>query len=240
MGDVSSPLSRPETLRVAIHQPNYLPWIGYFDKIAQVDLFVLFDDVQMPQGKSFCSRVKIKGPQGGQWLTVPVQKRSGGLINEITFASANWAQKHVRTIELLYGKAPYFEQFWPPLREVLLEERTHLADLNCALIEKIASQLKLTTRFVRSSQLPLAPVDADQRILAILDHLGAAVYVSGEGSGSMRYVDQSVFEQRGITLRWQNFSHPEYPQLHGTFESHLSILDLLWMTGGLAGSPSQT
>jgi hypothetical protein len=217
---------------VAIHQPNFLPWVGYFDKISRVDTFVLFDDVQLPQGKSFCSRVKIKGANGPQWLTVPVAKKSKALINEVEIVQNGWSRKHIKTVESLYRKAPHFEKFWPTIRNELAKDWQFLADMNCALIETVTRLCELNTEFVRSSSFGLGEVSADQRILAILKMTGAGIYVSGEGAGSKRYIQNQEMETNGIKLVWQNFEHPVYQQLAKPFELNMSMLDMLFLTGG--------
>jgi len=231
MGNVDTFTRENPTARVAIHQPNYLPWVGYFDKVARVDTFVLFDDVQLPQGKSFCSRVKIKGANGPQWLTVPVAKKSKVLINEVEIVQNGWARKHTRTIESLYGKAPYFEKFWPAIKTTISEDWGLLADLNCALIETIAQLGGIETSFVRSSSLDATSVSANERIMSILKTTNAGIYVSGEGAGSKRYVQSKEMDANGIELVWQDFQHPVYPQLTEPFDSHISVLDMMFMTG---------
>ena len=231
MGDVIEPASNATELSVAIHQPNFLPWVGYFDKVGRVDTFVLFDDVQLPQGKSYCSRVKIKGSNGPQWLTVPVKKSSGALILEVEVVNNGWARKHVRTIEQVYGKAPYFEKFWPQIRHVISQDWALLADLNCALIETISRLVGIETAFVRSSSFDHGAVSADERILEILKSTNASKYVSGEGAGSKRYVQGEEMEAAGVLLEWQEFRHPVYSQLADPFDSHMSVLDMMFMTG---------
>jgi hypothetical protein len=233
MGNVDTFTRENPTARVAIHQPNYLPWVGYFDKVARVDTFVLFDDVQLPQGKSFCSRVKIKGANGPQWLTVPVAKKSKALINEVEIVQNGWARKHTRTIESLYGKAPYFEKFWPAIKTTISEDWRLLADLNCAVIETIARLGDIETSFVRSSSLDATSVSADERIMSILKTTNTATYVSGEGVGSKRYVQSKEMDANGIQLVWQDFQHPVYPQLTEPFDSHISVLDMMFMTGSV-------
>ena len=233
MGNVSDLAGNGAKLSVAIHQPNFLPWVGYFDKVARVDTFVLFDDVQLPQGKSFCSRVKIKGSNGPQWLTVPVSKKSNAQINQVAIVQNGWVRKHVRTIEQVYGKAPYFEEFWPAIRATISEGWVLLADMNCALIETISKLGGIETNFVRSSSFDSRPVSADERILSILKSTNAAVYVSGEGAGSRRYVQSEEMAAEGIRLVWQEFQHPVYPQLAEPFDSHMSVLDMIFMTGNV-------
>lgn len=238
MGNVSEVAGNVAELSVAIHQPNFLPWVGYFDKVATVDTFVLFDDVQLPQGKSFCSRVKIKGVNGPQWLTVPVKKNSGALIRQVEVVNNGWARKHVRTIEQIYGKASHFDEFWPQIRDVISQDWALLADMNCALIEKVSRLGGIETTFVRSSSFDLGAVNADERILAILKSTNATKYVSGEGAGSKRYVQSEEMEAEGIQLVWQDFRHPVYSQLAAPFDSHMSVLDMLFMTGKVVPGPA--
>lgn len=226
--DHLTPIGTPVLKRVAIHQPNYLPWIGYFHKIALVDEFVFLDDIQLPLGKSFCSRVKVLGTNGPTWLTVPVEKGEDVLIKDARIVDGRWKQKHMRTIELSYKKSPNFARCWSALAPLIEEAGDSLADLNIALIERVSGLLGLSVKFMRSSSLHLDGIGGDEKILELLKILGAATYVTGEGAGSKRYVNRETFDKTGITLELQGFVHPVYDQRTGNFEPFLSIIDFLF------------
>lgn len=217
--------------RVAIHQPNYLPWIGFFHKVARVDEFVFFDDVQLPQGKSFCSRVKIMGSNGSQWLTVPTAKGSDVLIKDARVVEDGWRRKHLKTLEVSYRKTPHFQSWWPVVSARIEQSGDSLADLNISLITALSEVIGLKTRFRRASELRLGPVSAEDHIYRILQAVEADVYVSGEGAGSRRYIDEAQIRGMGMQLEWQNFSHPVYPQGNRPFEDFMSVVDMLSFAG---------
>jgi len=218
---------------VAIHQPNFLPWLGYFDKLLRSDVFVLFDDVQFPRARSFANRASIKTPNGEARVTVPV-KSKGTIrnIGEVEIADPNWQKKPLRTLEHAYSRAPYFEPYFGPLRELLFAEKHDLCRLNCSLIRFVSDALGGTPRFVFSSELCLGTtLSGQEKILHILRTLDADTYISGTGAGSQRYITEDAFRDAGIKLEWQHFRHPVYPQLHGQFVPGLSAVDFLFNCG---------
>lgn len=217
--------------RVAIHQPNYLPWLGYFHKIACVDHFVFLDDVQLPLGKSYCSRVRILRTGGLQWLTVPVIKGQNVMIMDARIADDRWKRKHVRTIELAYGKTPFFGKFWPAIRHKILNAGDSLAELNIALIQDISTKSGLKTTFSRSSGLCSECVEDHERILEIVKEVGGSVYLSGCGQGSKRYIREERFRDEGIALEWQDLRQPEYRKQVEGFQNHVSVIDMLFNCG---------
>lgn len=220
--------------KVAIHQPNFLPWLGYFHKISLVDSFVFFDDVQFPRGKTYGNRVKIKTNNGETWLTVPVLSK-GDLpdFNEILINNTfPWQRKIMKTIELAYGKAKFFETYHDGFRSVFMEHYEKLSDLNIALIKYLSGLIGLEAIFHSSSELKTGNKDdAEERIPEIVKQLGASVYVSGSGAGSARYIDEDRFRNEGILLEWQKFNSPVYPQPWGEFIPDLSIIDLVFNCG---------
>ena len=220
--------------RVAIHQPNFLPWLGYFHKMSLVDIFVFFDDVQFSRGKTFGNRVKIKTSNGELWLTVPVLSK-GDLLNFDAILINNtfpWQRKIYKTIELSYGKAKYFGKYNDGFSTVFLAYYEKLIDLNIALIKYIAGVLGFNITFLTSSEIPKETnIDSEEKILAILKYVGATHYISGSGAGSVRYIDKERFRKENIILEWQHYSSPVYPQLWGQFIADLSILDMLFNCG---------
>ena len=220
--------------RIAIHQPNFLPWLGYFHKISLVDCFVFFDDVQFPRGKTFGNRVKIKTNSGESWITIPVLSK-GELPDFNTILINNtipWQRKILKTIELAYSKTAFFDRYRESFSEVFLVHYDRLIDLNVALIRYMSGQAGMKTTFRFSSEMHLNEnISAEDKILTILRNLNGTVYVSGSGTGSKRYINEERFSLENIKIEWQHFSSPVYPQLWGPFIPDLSIIDLLFNCG---------
>lgn len=220
--------------KVAIHQPNFLPWLGYFHKISLADIFVFFDDVQFPRGKTYGNRVKIKTNNGELWITVPVlSKGELPCFNSILINNtAPWQRKILKTIELSYKKAKYFEKYHERFSEIFLSDYERLIDLNIALIQYVVEMLGLNVKLCLSSEiLSGRELNAEDKIISILKYLEASVYVSGSGAGSERYIENGRFRLENIKLEWQIFSAPVYEQLWGPFIPGLSIIDLLFNCG---------
>jgi hypothetical protein len=221
-------------MKVAIHQPNFIPWAGYFDKISKCDVFVLFDDVQFPRAKTFGNRVEIKTNNGATWLTVPVMSK-GELnnFNEVEIDNnQGWARKSAKTIKLAYQKAACFNNYWDEFEALYLEKYFYLTDLNIVLMKFVAGKLGISTKMVRSSDIAAANgLNGAEKILAILKDLDATEYISGKGSGSRRYIDEADFDAAGIKLTWQSYESKPYRQLWGDFVPNLSIIDLLFNEG---------
>ena len=214
---------------VSIHQPQYLPWLGYFDKIDAADVFCFLDNVQYKKNE-WQNRNRIKTAQGAQWLTVPVSYRFGQKISEVLVNNhENWVRKHLQGLVTNYAKAPFFEQYFGLIEEVLRRPWERLADLNIHLIEVLINGLGLTdTETVVASDLDLRD-DPTDRLVDICRSVGADAYLSGKDGA--KYMDLARFEDAGIAVVFQEFRHPVYTQLFGGFESHLSVVDLLFNCG---------
>ena len=222
-------------MTVSIHQPNYLPWIGYFNKIVRSDTFVIFDDVQFPVGKKgfFGNRNKIKTNNGELWLTVPVLDRSSRKnFNEIKINNNGWSGKHISNIENFYKKSPYFNLYFNDLKNILSVDYDNFSSLSITLIKYFIDKLDLSTNIVLSSDICKdSKLQGLEKIFFILDNLKAQKYLSSDGPGSIRYINENDFKLKNIELIWQKFNHPTYNQLHGDFKSYLSIIDLLFNYG---------
>lgn len=220
--------------RVAIVQSNYIPWKGYFDMIAHVDEFILYDEMQYTR-RDWRNRNKIKTAQGCQWLTVPVAVRGkyAQTIAETEINDPGWAEKHWKTLELTYRRAPCFEEVASWLRPLYLEcGDTHLSAMNQRFLAEICTRLGISTRISRSEEFVL--IDGKtERLADLCVQAGGSEYVSG---GAARdYIDEDIFHQRGLTLSWFSYEgYPEYPQLWGDFEHGVSIVDLLFNCGAAA------
>ncbi|HHV72528.1 MAG TPA: WbqC family protein [Clostridia bacterium] len=219
---------------VSIHQPNFLPWLGYFHKIMKSDLFIFLDNVQLPRGKSFCHRTAYKAGEKRGWLTVPVLNKSKlVLIKEAKIANNQpWVRKHLGTIKSFYGKTPYFEKYYPDLQDIYGRNYERLIDLNVALINYVLSQLKVNTKLLFASEiLPRKNREGVDYLISLVKEVGGKIYLSGQGSGSKRYIDEKLFTAKGIRVKWQNFNHPVYRQTGTNFLPNLSIIDLLFNEG---------
>tara|TARA_R100001509_G_scaffold154986_1_gene117026 strand:+ start:996 stop:1682 length:687 start_codon:yes stop_codon:yes gene_type:complete len=223
---------------VSIHQPNYLPWLGFFDKIKKSDVFVIFDDVQFPRGKKhFGHRNKIKTTVGDKWLSVPITNKSDLVPFNQTIInySTGWNREHIRLIEVFYSSSPYFEKYFDNLSNILLNEYESLTQLSTRLIKYFLKELKITTELKYSSEISDKNLHGGDKIFNILEKLGTKEYITGSGPGSMRYIDENRFNEREIKLSWQRYNHPIYNQLHKEFIPYLSIIDLLFNEGEKSG-----
>ncbi len=216
---------------VSIHQPNYIPWLGFFNKILLSDTYVVFDDVQFPRGKDYANRNQIKTNNGKMWLTVPVIGKSDlKPWNQIEINKNGWINKHLSNIESFYKKTPYFNEYYPEIKNIYLKDHNLLIDLTLDLIKHFLKILDKEVKIVLSSDIKTDLKGLD-KILYILKNLNATKYISGDGDGSKRYIDEKLFSDQGIELVWQNYKHPIYKQQFNEFISYMSILDLLFNEG---------
>ncbi|MDF1590721.1 MAG: WbqC family protein [Desulfobacterales bacterium] len=214
---------------VAIHQPQYLPWLGYFDKVLKTDTFCYLDNVQFKKNE-WQNRNRIKTSQGWQWLTVPVEYRFPQKINEVTVNNtADWGKKHLQAMISNYGKAPFFEENIDFFRDAYGKTWTSLSDLNIHMTEYIRKKLGMGDKpTVLASQLKLSD-DPTGRLIDICVTLGADTYLAGRDGA--KYMDLEQFKVKGLKVITQDFQHPRYPQRFGAFESNLSVVDLLFNCG---------
>ena len=211
---------------LVVSQPMFLPWIGLFEQIRLADVFVHYDDVQLPQGRSFISRVQIKAAKGTLWLTVPIDRaRSGKLINEvIIFGEQDWRSNHLKSIRHAYGPAPYFRSMFALAERLYSQASERLAEFNITATEQIAEWLGLAPLFRRSSSLAAAG-SSTERLVNLCQATNCDVYVTGHGA--LHYLDHEQFERKGITVRYIDYQKVAYPQLHGDFTPYVSILDAI-------------
>ncbi len=216
-------------LSVAVLQPGYLPWLGFFDQMRAVDVFVYYDDVQFDK-HSWRNRNRIKSPSGQpQWLTVPVLHQGFPRIIDVQIDNRMpWSRKHLGTIRQFYSRAPYLSTYLPCLEHLLTRNWTHLVDLDLALSQQLAEWLGITSFTTRSSELDIQG-ERSERLLRLCQHFGADTYLSG--NAAQAYLDVELFERNGIQVVWQNYRHPTYPQINGEFIPYLSALDLLLNCG---------
>lgn len=214
-------------LALSAHQPAYLPWLGYFDKIARVDTFVYLDTVQFEKN-SFINRNQIKTPQGALWLTIPVKTKghiSGSLHTTEIDDSQPWRTKHLKSIEMNYRKALRFDKCFPKIETLLTMAESNLANFCFYQLSFWLEELGIDTRIVRSSELPIASSKSDL-VLDLCQHFGARHYLSG--ALGRDYLVEEDFSKAGIAIEYQSFRSPVYPQLWGGFIPNLGVLDW-WM-----------
>jgi hypothetical protein len=220
---------------VSIHQPNYMPWLGFFDKIIQSDIFVIFDDVQFPRGKSHFGHrnyIKTNNSESKKYLTVPlIGKSSFKKFNEIEINYNGWNKNHLNLISENYKRSKYYNKYYDKLSDILMVEYESLSDLTSKLIKYFMFELKIDTKVMFSSDICDDTISGADRISFILNELNAKKYISGTGPGSMRYINEKEFEESGIELIWQHYKHPMYTQMNGEFIPYMCILDLLFNEG---------
>lgn len=215
-------------MKVSIHQPAYLPWLGYFDKIRRSDLFIYLDTVQF-QKQSFQNRNKVKTPQGAVWLTVPVMSKGVLVGTELRDLAINpavpWRKKHLRTIEMNYGKAPFFHNVMAWLAPFYAREWHGLSDLCFAMLTEMVAQLGIKTKIVKASELDYDVGSKSDLVLNICKSVGATSYLSG--SLGVDYLDVKSFEANGISVEFQDYQHPQYQQVYEGFEPFMAAIDLM-------------
>jgi hypothetical protein len=216
--------------RVAIIQPNYLPWKGYFDIIHAVDVFIFLDDVQYTT-RDWRNRNRIKRPQGEPiWLTVPTLGGRNQLVNEVAIDNAqNWPHKHYEALRHSYRGTPHFDRYAPRLRELLNDKWPLLVDLDVALTKQICEWLGFSVELRRSSELG-AHGAKDERLIDLTQKVGGDYYLSGPAARD--YIQPDRFQSANIELAYHDYSgYPEYPQVSSPFDHFVTILDLLFAAG---------
>jgi hypothetical protein len=217
--------------KIAISQSNYIPWKGYFDMIAAVDEFILYDDMQYTR-RDWRNRNQIKTPQGIQWLTVPVlvKGKYNQKIRETEIDGTDWAAAHWKALTLNYCRAPHFREIASWLEPLYLEQNfIHISQLNRLFIEAICNYLSIKTIITSSWDYTL--VDGKtQRLADLCVQACATEYVSGPAAKD--YINEIIFSSLNIKLTWLDYAgYPTYPQLWRGFTHGVTILDLLFNCG---------
>ena len=214
------------------HQPNYLPWLGFFDKMSKCDIFIIEDNVQFTHN-GFQNRNKIKTPNGAIWLTVPFEHLGRpSLINEVVIANSSepdWELRHWKSLKFCYSRAPFWKNYCDFFEQTFSRNWTMLIDLNMHIINGIMRFFNINTPLVMASSLGVSGKKSEL-ILAQCKAVGADVQLSGIGGRD--YIDITRFEKEGIKVIFQDFQYPTYPQLHGEFVPNLSVVDYLFCVGG--------
>lgn len=215
---------------ITIHQPDFLPWLGFFDRWRKSDAYVMLDDVQYIR-RGWQHRDRIKTQAGESWLTVPVVKKGRyeqQIRNTRIDNGQDWRTKQLRQIHDAYGKAPFFEQIYQGLQSIYERGHEFLLELNRNLLEWCAGLLGIDAPILLASDYDVSSTKT-QRLVDLMLAVEGDVYFTGQGSRA--YLDEDAFSRRGIRVLWHDMKHPVYPQLHGPFVPNLSVLDYLMMQG---------
>lgn len=211
---------------LVVSQPMFLPWVGLFEQVRLADVFIHYDDVQLPQGRSFMSRVQLQSSNGVSWLTVPIDHtKPGKLINEIVLVEPEkWRSRHLRTIRHAYAQRPYFNLMFDLAEKIYSQPANHLAEFNVTAIEQIAGWLGLTPRFMRSSTMGIEGASTE-RLVDLCEATNCDSYVTGHGA--LNYLNHQQFEDKGISVRYMDYRKTPYDQGRPEFTPYVSILDAI-------------
>ena len=219
---------------ITIHQPEHLPWLGLFNKIAKADKYVILDSVQYEKNY-FQNRNRILGTNGVQWLSIPISNKGhmDGSIATTLIASdpknAKWKEKYLQTIRMSYGKYPFFNEVFPVLEKAMNVDSPYFCENNISVIKAFCDALNIHPEYVRSSSLGVNGLKSDL-ILDICKATNADVYIAGPSGRD--YLDMNSFKEAGIKVVFNDYHHPVYPQRRSEeFISHLSALDLFMNVG---------
>ncbi len=216
--------------KAIITQSNYIPWKGYFDNINSVDLYIVFDDMQYTK-RDWRNRNLIKTPNGSSWLTIPVEVKGKFFqkINETQVSDPNWGEKHWRTIQSNYSKAPFFKQYKDVFEELYRTELLNITDVNVLFIRKINEILGIKTEIIDSREFDL--IDGKtERLVDLCVKNNVSHYFTGPAAKN--YMIEEMFEEKNIDINYFDYSnYPEYPQLYNEFTHTVTILDMLFNLG---------
>lgn len=211
---------------VTIHQPDFLPWLGFFDRWRKSGLYIVLDDVQFLR-RGWHHRDKIMTASGPAWFTVPIFKKGkySQFIKDVEIDNTvPWQRRHLRAIEYSYKRAPNFNYCFEKLQAAYNKKYSFLIDLNMELLRFAAEILGIITPLVYASSFNIRE-KGSERLISLLKAVNSDTYLTGLGSRD--YLDEMLFRKEQIKVVWQEYKHPVYPQLHGNFTEKLSVLDYL-------------
>lgn len=216
---------------VVIHQPDFMPYLGFFDRLNKADIYVIFDNVQyVRSSRGWTSRDKIKTQKGERWITVGTKKAARDTaINRILLSEDfDWRDEHINLIRENYKNSPFYDEIIPYISELYSYKCEYMMDFNIESIKMLMKLFDIQIRFVMASDLqPEGKNNA--LIIDIMKRLGCKKYLSGVGARG--YYVPELYEEAGIEVIWQNFAHPVYPQQFGAFIPYLSSIDMLFNCG---------
>lgn len=214
---------------VSIHQPQYLPWLGYFSKIDRSDVFIFLDNVQFKKNE-WQNRNRIRTAEGWQWITVPVLHKFLQKISEVEINNTvQWGKKHLNALVTNYSKAPFFKEYIGFFEQIYSQDWKFLADINIHIIQYLMKVIGIPDKEYILASKHESREGPTERLIDLCKQVGGSIYFSGKDGAS--YMDLDIFEKEGIEVIFQDYKHPQYPQLFGSFEPYMSILDLLFNCG---------
>lgn len=216
---------------VGAHQPNFLPWAGYFGKILACDAFVIMDDAQIPRGRSYASRTKIRQGVEERWLSLPIFKNDGQTYRDAKVADLKMYGQHLKVFSHTYGKAPFYNETMALLQPIYERQPEFLIDFNLAVIEAVLKAVGHNAELAMSSDLGSA-LASSEWLAALTKHAGGDAYLSGPGGAS--YIDPAVFEAAGVRLQFGKYTPVPYAAPKFDFMPGLSIVDALFVAGAAA------
>jgi hypothetical protein len=214
-------------MRVGIIQSSYIPWRGYFDFIKSVDVFIIFDDIPYPNGRTWRNRNQIKTPTGLKWLTVPIRPGQSGIpmeLVEIGESPFPWRDSHYALLERSLGPAPFFQDALNIWKVEAYRPHHLISQLNRRLIESICEYLDIRTKIISSSDFHVCGAKT-KRLISLVQAIGGDTYLSGPVADE--YLDKSLFAANDIRLEYKTYDYPEYTQLWGDYVPNVSVLDVI-------------
>lgn len=205
--------------------------MGYLHQMMVSDVFIYLDDVRLPS-RSWINRNRIRTPDGWKYLTVPMplRGRRNMVIKEVPLLyETSWVESHLGQLRQHYRRAPWFEQYFRPIEEILSRRLQTLSQLNVVLLDWLRKALCIETPLLFASEMRTAPKPKEEGLIELCRLAGADRLI--EGDAGVDYIDPTAFQRASVTLIYHNFSHPVYPQLHEPFISHLSVVDALFTQG---------
>jgi hypothetical protein len=214
---------------ICIHQPDFAPYLGFFQRLLISHQFIILDDVKFIRD-GWQHRDRIKSKYGPTWLTLSMRRGSHQqLINEVELSEApEWIDSNLNLLRECYGKARYFAEVLPRVEGIYRADHRLMIDFNCALLDLALEYFDITIPISRASEHNVNATSS-ARLLALVQARQGDAYLTG--TGSRDYLNEEIFRSAGVRVVWQDFKHPVYPQLHGDFEPMLSCLDVLFNCG---------
>lgn len=210
---------------LVISQPMFFPWPGLFEQARLADVFLHYDDVQLPQGRSFVHRVQIKTPDGPRWLSAPIRRETGSRIRDVRLdRTHDWTSKVLRSLHYNYARATFADEMIDLVETVLRAKHELIAELNIDAFERICRYFGIWPKFGRSSET-IAIGTSSARLLNLCRSHAADVYVTGHGA--LNYLDHELFDHHHIEVRYMSYDRAPYRQLWSAFDPHVSVLDLI-------------
>lgn len=215
--------------RVVIHQPMFFPWIGLFEQIKNADIYLHYDDVIMPLSGGLMNRIKIKTANGSVWMTIPIVRKGQQLISDVIIKDIKkWKKKHIMSLEQNYAKTPFVDDMMQIVSEIYSIDTERLIDINICAIERIAAYYNINAEFRLTSEYEINS-KSSEKVLELVKTVNGNIYITGHGASN--YLDHELFEKNNIKVEYMNYKRLPYPQIHGEFDPHISILDLIANTG---------